>query len=203
MQTTERVVRELSRGRKALAPEIKLKKAQNEIDQIRELIESEEAKLDRKGHIQRKLKKLRDERRRMTLEINANPDDCEDAQKRFDYLSDRINERLAELAVLEEPVQPAHKTPEKMQNLNKPDVKKPLAQPDFDLASIAVSPLAVSGAATPGKEQASVHRRRAEAMAKAAEIEARYAQALEQMQLDLEQKIQKERAKIKDIELIS
>jgi hypothetical protein len=196
-------------GRKPEAPAAKLQRIKKEADEIRKLIEAEEAKLDRKGLLLRKLKKLRDERRRMTLEIKANPNNCEKAQERFDYLSERINERMAELAVLEDGLQPVQKALINMGNRNKPVLtKQPAMQSDFDLASIAVTPSTIVGLVQPeqpltqpdkilsseevdrstigsadssGMEQVSLYLRRAKAMAIVAGIDMEYAKNLEKI----------------------
>jgi len=209
------------KGRKPKTKKAKLVEARKEAKDIKKMILAEEEKLDPIGRLNRTLKKLRDERRRMTLVIRDSPKNCEAEKVRHQYLGDTIDERLAELQMLEQ------------EKGNASQEKRPQISAGAPVASVAppeeagLAPAGVmdninanAAAARPAEQgsqahMANVHKRRAEAMRQASEVDQKYAQWIDKLYEDfpeeaasvmaepLERRRLEERRNIAGIDLIS
>lgn len=213
------------KGRRPKTKRAKLIEARTEAKEIKEMISAEEQKLDPVGRINRTLKKLRDERRRMTLAIRDNPDNCEAEKIRREFLGETIDERMAELQLLEQEMA-ENKELQADQEENRFEWKKETAHqvkqeddgraPADVLENINPSTAAARPSSQGGQPHAAnLNKRRAEAMRQASMIDQKYAQWIDKLYEDypedaasamaapLEARRKEERKMIEGIELIS
>lgn len=177
---------------RAASPEARLRELREMALVVRERIAAAEARLDAPGRIRRELKKLRDERRRMTVAIRDDPGGSLSEQQRKAQLTAQIDALVERLEDIE---------------------RAPAGAEPADDTDAAPAPAVASPPPAPS-DRVALARRRAQVQAQVAAIEARYAELVAKLYQDfpepvanrlveaVEQQRKQERSRVDGIELI-
>lgn len=191
---------------RALTKEQKIERATKEIEQLRALIAKGEAELDARGKLARKLKGLRDERRRVTIAIRDAEGPTEDLERRHEELAVMIGQKIEQIDALdaqavEEKDTAAEAPAEAVQAQHSPEEGSAAESTKTAKAPPIDRKVAAKGAkkseptsVRPGKGVAmgispQMLRQRSELRSKIAKIEERYAQIIEKLFSEFEPEI--------------